>query len=49
LFVPGLDFRPRPKDGSTLIWYKGNNLENFKQWTDMLDDFLKGWFSYGFN
>ncbi|XP_016964140.1 sodium/potassium-transporting ATPase subunit beta-2 isoform X2 [Drosophila biarmipes] len=40
---PGLGFRPLPPVDnveSTLIWYKGTQHENYKHWTDSLDDFL---------
>ncbi|KAH9424409.1 sodium/potassium-transporting ATPase subunit beta-like [Dermatophagoides pteronyssinus] len=41
---PGLGFRPRPKDeniDSTLIWFKnGNNEDNWKYWSDSLQEFL---------
>ncbi|CAO1413172.1 unnamed protein product [Diamesa serratosioi] len=40
---PGLGFRPLPPEDnveSTLIWYKGTNIENYKTWTDALDEFL---------
>lgn len=40
---PGLGFRPLPPEDnveSTLIWYKGSNPENFRTWTDALDEFL---------
>ena len=40
----GLGFRPRPKDeniDSTLIWFKnGNNEDNWKYWSDSLQEFL---------
>lgn len=41
----GLGFRPMPPHKnveSTLIWYKGTDLENYKTWTDELNEFLKG-------
>ncbi|EJY57851.1 AAEL010145-PC [Aedes aegypti] len=41
---PGLGFRPLPSEDnveSTLIWYKGTEEKNYKQWTDALDDFLQ--------
>ncbi|KAH8409929.1 hypothetical protein KR009_001258 [Drosophila setifemur] len=41
---PGLGFRPLPPVDnveSTLIWYKGTQHENYKHWTDSLDDFLR--------
>ncbi|KAG5680840.1 hypothetical protein PVAND_010321 [Polypedilum vanderplanki] len=40
---PGLGFRPLPPEDnveSTLIWYRGTNKEDFKVWTDALDEFL---------
>ncbi|XP_014102717.1 sodium/potassium-transporting ATPase subunit beta-2 isoform X1 [Bactrocera oleae] len=40
---PGLGFRPLPPSDnveSTLIWYKGTQHENYKHWTDSLDEFL---------
>lgn len=40
-----MGFRPLPPTEnveSTLIWYKGTHHENFKQWTDALDEFLAG-------
>ncbi|GBP03270.1 hypothetical protein EVAR_68936_1 [Eumeta japonica] len=40
---PGLGFRPLPPVDnveSTLIWYKGTHHENYRQWTDALDNFL---------
>uniref|UniRef100_A0A1A9ZFE8 Sodium/potassium-transporting ATPase subunit beta-2 n=1 Tax=Glossina pallidipes TaxID=7398 RepID=A0A1A9ZFE8_GLOPL len=40
---PGLGFRPLPPTDnveSTLIWYKGTHHDNYKQWTDALDEFL---------
>lgn len=43
LYFLGLGFRPMPPPEnveSTLIWYKGTNLENYRQWTDALDKFL---------
>jgi len=43
--LAGLGFRPLPPDDnveSTLIWYKGTHHENFKHWTDSLDEFLAG-------
>lgn len=42
---PGLGFRPLPpKENveSTLIWYKGTDYENFKVWTESLNEFLNG-------
>lgn len=44
----GLGFRPLPPVDnveSTLIWYKGTQHENYKHWTDSLDDFLAGKFN----
>lgn len=44
-FLKGLGFRPLPEMDnveSTLIWYKGTHHENYKQWTDSLDEFLAG-------
>ncbi|KAJ6222516.1 hypothetical protein RDWZM_001061 [Blomia tropicalis] len=42
---PGLGFRPRPRTeniDSTLIWFKnGNNEDNWKYWSDSLQDFLE--------
>lgn len=41
----GMGFRPLPPTDnveSTLIWYKTTHHENFKQWTDALDEFLAG-------
>lgn len=41
---PGLGFRPLPPEEnveSTLIWYKGTQLENYKYWTDSLNEFLE--------
>ncbi|EDW11716.1 sodium/potassium-transporting ATPase subunit beta-2 isoform X1 [Drosophila mojavensis] len=41
---PGLGFRPLPPVDnveSTLIWYKGTQYENYKHWTDSLDEFLE--------
>lgn len=41
---PGLGFRPMPSEAnvdSSLIWYQGTDRENFKQWTDKLDEFLE--------
>lgn len=41
---PGLGFRPLPSEDnveSTLIWYKGTDLNNYKMWTDALDEFLE--------
>ncbi|XP_069691964.1 sodium/potassium-transporting ATPase subunit beta-2-like [Periplaneta americana] len=40
---PGLGFRPMPPESnveSTLIWYRGNDENNYKYWTDELDKFL---------
>ncbi|GLG92260.1 Sodium/potassium-transporting ATPase subunit beta-2 [Gryllus bimaculatus] len=40
---PGLGFRPMPEDSnveSTLIWYRGTDRDDFRQWTDTLDEFL---------
>ena len=31
---------PHENIESTLIWYKGTNYENYRQWTDALDKFL---------
>lgn len=47
LFVcyTGLGFRPLPPDDnveSTLIWYRGTDKENFKHWTESLNEFLEG-------
>lgn len=45
LLFPGLGFRPLPpKENveSTLIWYKGTDYENFKVWTESLNEFLNG-------
>lgn len=42
---PGLGFRPLPPEDqveSTLIWYKGSGKENFKFWTDSLENFIAG-------
>lgn len=50
LFV-GLGFRPMPPSEnieSTLIWYKGTNYENYRQWTDSLDEFLKSMYHVTF-
>ena len=35
-----------PEDNveSTLIWYKGTDYDNFRVWTDALDEFLNGWY-----
>jgi sodium/potassium-transporting ATPase subunit beta len=41
----GLGFRPMPPESnveSTLIWYRGNDEQNYKYWTDELDKFLEG-------
>ncbi|KDR20642.1 sodium/potassium-transporting ATPase subunit beta-2-like [Zootermopsis nevadensis] len=41
---PGLGFRPMPPESnveSTLIWYRGNDEENYKYWTEELDKFLE--------
>lgn len=41
----GLGFRPLPPEEnveSTLIWYRGTDHENYRQWTDALDKFLAG-------
>lgn len=43
--VSGLGFRPMPPESnveSTLIWYRGNDEENYKYWTEELDKFLEG-------
>uniref|UniRef100_A0A1L8DF34 Putative sodium/potassium-transporting atpase subunit beta-2 n=1 Tax=Nyssomyia neivai TaxID=330878 RepID=A0A1L8DF34_9DIPT len=40
---PGLGFRPLPPEEnveSTLIWYKGTDYENYKVWTEALNEFL---------
>ncbi|KAL5281664.1 nrv2 family protein [Megaselia abdita] len=40
---PGLGFRPLPTEDnveSTLIWYKGTEYENYKHWTNSLNEFL---------
>ena len=43
--LKGLGFRPRPRTeniDSTLIWFKnGNNEDNWKYWSDSLQDFLE--------
>lgn len=39
----GLGFRPMPPESnveSTLIWFKGNDPNNYKYWTEELDKFL---------
>ncbi|XP_031636259.1 sodium/potassium-transporting ATPase subunit beta-2-like isoform X2 [Contarinia nasturtii] len=49
---PGLGFRPMPPSESiesTLIWYKGTNYENYRQWTDALDKFLANYKTPGSN
>lgn len=41
----GLGFRPLPTEDnveSTLIWYKGTEYENYKHWTNSLNEFLAG-------
>ncbi|XP_059479860.1 sodium/potassium-transporting ATPase subunit beta-2-like [Neocloeon triangulifer] len=41
---PGLGFRPMPPESnveSTLIWYKGNDENNHKYWTEEIDRFLE--------
>lgn len=42
---PGLGFRPLPPADnveSTLIWYTGSKYDQYKHWTNSLDDFLAG-------
>ncbi|GFG29551.1 hypothetical protein Cfor_04666 [Coptotermes formosanus] len=41
---PGLGFRPMPPESnveSTLIWYRANDEQNYKYWTEELDKFLE--------
>lgn len=41
---PGLGFRPMPPESnveSTLIWFKGSNPDNYKYWTEEIDNFLE--------
>jgi sodium/potassium-transporting ATPase subunit beta len=41
---PGLGFRPLPPSDnveSTLIWYRGTDTENYKYWTNALNEFLE--------
>ncbi|XP_065346789.1 sodium/potassium-transporting ATPase subunit beta-2-like [Cloeon dipterum] len=41
---PGLGFRPMPPESnveSTLIWYKGNDDNNYKYWAEEIDRFLE--------
>jgi hypothetical protein len=37
---------PESNVESTLIWYKGNDEDNYKYWTNELDKFLEGKQSY---
>lgn len=42
---PGLGFRPMPPGENVeniLIWYKSNDPNNYKYWTDSLETFLEG-------
>jgi hypothetical protein len=48
----GLGFRPMPPESnveSTLIWYRGNDERNYKYWTEELDKFLQGKYSYSYS
>lgn len=33
---------PESNVESTLIWYKGDNPDNYKYWTNEIDNFLEG-------
>lgn len=47
--IAGLGFRPMPhldSIESTLIWYKGTDHKDYRQWTDALDQFLASMYDF---